>query len=110
LSAANEAAKNFLDVEEDDVEQEDGWSSWEDLNGIRIQTDSEGKVRVIRMLDTQGEDLVWVEKKTVDGDDETEESESESESDGEDDEQGSKKLEVYISSRSSESALRANIS
>jgi hypothetical protein len=67
LAAANNAAKNFFDIDsdDDDMEAESQWLSWEDLCGTRVQTDSEGKVRVIRTLDTQGEQLAWVEKKVI---------------------------------------------
>jgi len=30
-----------------------------------VQIDSEGKVRVIRTMDTQGEELAWVEKNVI---------------------------------------------
>jgi hypothetical protein len=82
LTAANKAARLIFEIDEDeDVAEEDGWSSWEDLDGTRVQTDSEGKVRVIQVFDTQGEDLAWVEKKTIDEGDETEESEDDEEED-----------------------------
>jgi hypothetical protein len=87
LSAANRAAKSFFDIGDDeDVETEAGWCSWEDLDGTRVQTDSEGKVRVIRVFDTQEEDLVWVEEKNIEEDSGTDESESD-ESGDDDDEQ-----------------------
>jgi len=96
LAAANQAAKFVLDIDEDEyVEKENGWSSWEDLDGTRVQTDSEGKVRVIRMFDTQGEDLAWVEKKIIDEGDETEESEDD-EDEGDMEERQAKRLKVDI--------------
>jgi len=72
LAAANQAAKIFFDIDGDDdsVEKEDGWSSWEDLDGIRVQTDAKGKVRIISTFNTQEESLVWVEKKTIQRDSE----------------------------------------
>ena len=82
LATANQAAKWFFDIDEDEeVETEDGWLSWEDLYGTRVQTDSEGKVRVIRVLDTREEDLVWVEKNTIDEESGTEQSENDDEDD-----------------------------
>jgi hypothetical protein len=71
LAAANQAARIFFDIDgDDDVEKEDGWSSWEDLDGIRVQTDAKGKVRIISTFSTQEESLVWVEKKTIQRDSE----------------------------------------
>jgi len=68
MAAANQAAEDFFGIDEDDgeaVERESGWSDWEDLVGTRVQTDSEGLLRVIMQTDTREENLVWVEKKFV---------------------------------------------
>jgi hypothetical protein len=79
LAAANRAAKLFFDIDDDEeiADKEDSWQSWEDLVGLRIQINTEGRVRLIRTIDTREEDLVWVEEKIID-----------SEEDGEDDERG----------------------
>jgi len=70
LAAANQAAKNFYDIddaaEEDWVEAEDGWLSWEDLDGTRIQTDATGAIRIIQ-VDGLDETVVWVERHRVRG-------------------------------------------
>jgi ribosomal 30S subunit maturation factor RimM len=80
LSGANQAAKYFFEIDEDDgAEEEDDWLSWEDLCGTRVQTNSEGMVRVIRVLDRQGEDLAWVEKQTIQDDSDEESTENEQE-------------------------------
>src|ERR1700722_9517849 len=68
MVAANRAAEEFFEIDVEDeeaVERESGWSDWEDLNGTRVQTDSEGLLRVTVQTGTQGESLVWVEKKFV---------------------------------------------
>ena len=54
LAAANDAVKSYFDVDDDDVEAEEQWLSWEDLCGTRVQTNTDGEVRVIRTMDTQG--------------------------------------------------------
>ena len=65
--AANRAAEEFFDIDADDeeVDRESGWLSWEDLCGTRVQTNSEGLLRIIMTTDTREESLVWVEKKSV---------------------------------------------
>lgn len=102
LAAANKAAKFVFEIDEDEgVEEEHGWSSWEDLVGTRVQTDSEGKVRVIQVCDTQGEDLAWVEKKTIDEGDETEESEEDEEEDDMEERQAKRlKVDLFFGSSS----------
>jgi hypothetical protein len=68
MVAANRAAERFFDIDEADdevVERENGWTDWEDLNGTRLQTNSEGLLRVIVQTDDQAESLVWVEKTFV---------------------------------------------
>jgi hypothetical protein len=65
MVAANRAAEQFFDIDEETVERERGWESWEDLVGTRVQTNPEGLLRVIVQTDALGESLVWVEKKIV---------------------------------------------
>ena len=67
LADANQAVIDLYDIDEDD-EQEDGWLSWEDLDGARVQTDSAtGAVRVIQVDGYQSESVAWVEEKTIMG-------------------------------------------
>jgi hypothetical protein len=70
LAAANKAAKGFYAIDEEDeedwVEKEEEWLSWEDLAGTRIQTDSTGAIRVIQ-VDGLDESVTWVEKHRIKG-------------------------------------------
>jgi hypothetical protein len=94
LAAANQAAKLFFDIDDDEeiADKEDSWQSWEDLVGLRMQIDTEGKVRLIRTIDTREEDLVWVEEKFIKEDGESDESgESGDSSDSEEGGQGHRK-------------------
>jgi hypothetical protein len=88
MVAANRAAERFFDIDEADeegVERENGWSDWEDLNGTLVQTNSEGLLRVIVQTDTQGESLLWVEKKFVTAGEEEESGDVTETESGEDD-------------------------
>lgn len=95
LAAANQAAKLFFDVDDDEIaDKEDGWQSWEDLVGLRMQIDAEGKVRLIRMVDRREEDLVWVEEKFIEEDIEDDESGNDSDSEHERQGHDSKRLKA----------------
>ena len=67
MVAANRAAEQFfdIDVEDEAVDKESGWFDWEDLYGTRVQTDSEGLLRIITQTNALEESLVWVEKKSL---------------------------------------------
>src|ERR1700722_14417681 len=68
MVAANRAAEEFFETDVEDEEAEEtasGWSDWEDLNGTRVQTDSEGLLRALVKTSTQGGSLVWVENRSV---------------------------------------------
>lgn len=113
MAAANRAAGQLfgMDVEDEEaVERESGWSDWEDLNGTRVQTDSEGLLRVIVQTDTQGESLVWVEKKFVTNEEEEEEesgdaTETETEEDHESDSQENPTKRLKVCTHTSPSLL-----
>lgn len=62
LAAANQAVKNLY--VDDDADLEDQEDQWDDLDGLRIQTDSTGAVRVIH-VDALQESLAWAEKKSI---------------------------------------------